>query len=170
MKENFVIIPHNTGTWPGVDPHGDEGNLESTGLHPATLGGVSALSRVMQLANDTYKTVWTLWSSSRPERKAPKDRAEIPKFDLDGNRATHRNRKRKAKDVLVLARKAARKSNKAVKALEADFCANSSRACKPSTRQTLQKILAEAGIDPANPPTVDAIKTVACVLKQANYR
>ena len=127
------------------------------------------MSRVMQLANDTYKSVATLWSPSKVRIEAPKGRTAVPKLELDGTQASHRSRKRKAQDVLALARKA-RKSNEAVKALEEDFCANSSRACKTSMRQTLLKILTEAGKDPKAPPTVDAIKTVAGVLKQANYR
>ena len=57
------------------------------------------------------------------------------------------------------------------KALEADFDANSSRAAKESRRATVKKILASAG-SKSKRGKIDSedIKTVAAVLKDANYK
>ena len=166
-------IPHTT---PWGQEHGHEGwniyGLEQ-GYQPeiyAPGGGEGnkegILGKALKLAADTCKSVANLWSPGKLKPSAP-ERIAVPALNLDKNQPI--SKKRKSQDVLVLARKA-RKSDRAVKALEEDFVSNSSRASKAAIRLTITKILMEAKAGEPVPPTVDKLKTLAGILKQAQYR
>lgn len=102
-------------------------------------------------------------------KEDPADRTEMPKLNLDGGAASHNTRKRKASNVLELARRASR-NRKAITELEEGFNAKSSRAAKKAVRATVTKIIREARSEPPGPPTTDKLKVLAAVLKQAHYR
>jgi len=102
-------------------------------------------------------------------KEDPADRTEMPKLNLDGGAASHNTRKRKASNVLELARRASR-NRKAITELEEGFNAKSSRAAKKAVRATVTKIIKEARNEPPGPPTTDKLKVLAAVLKQAHYR
>ena len=152
---------------PPEEAFGQEGQGQQWGSDSPEQG--SLLSKAMKLASDTYKSVANLWSPGKIKPSGGPERIAVPKLNLDGTKASHNPRKRKAQDVLVLARQAA-KSDAALRALEADFVSNSSRASKGALRLTISKIFKEAKAGSPSPPTVDKVKLLAGVLKQANYR
>lgn len=128
-----------------------------------------ALSRVLRIATDTCRSVYNLWSPKKDPKKDNDNRVAMPKLDLDGSARTQASRKRKAANVLELARKA-RKTKTAVKELEEGFNAMSSKAAKKAMRTTITRVIREARGAAPGPPTVEKLKVLAGVLKQANYR
>ena len=132
-------------------------------------GAAPALSRVFKMASETCKSVYNMWSPKKEPKEDKTERIAVPKLNLDGKPASQGSRKRKAVNVLELARRASR-SKTAVAELEEGFNSKTSVATKKAMRATIGKILKEARGEPPVPPTAEKLKVLAGVLKQANYR
>ena len=106
-------------------------------------GAAPALSRVFKMASETCKSVYNMWSPKKEPKEDKTERIAVPKLNLDGKPASQGSRKRKAVNVLELARRASR-SKTAVAELEEGFNSKTSVATKKAMRATIGKILKEA--------------------------
>jgi hypothetical protein len=147
---------------------GDDIQREGTSER-GIFGTTPALSRVLKIASETCKSVYNMWSTKKEPKEDKTERIAVPKLNLDGKPASQNSRKRKAVNVLELARRASR-SKTAVAELEEGFNSKTSLATKKAMRATIGRILKEARGEPPVPPTTEKLKVLTGVLKQANYR
>eukprot|EP00435_Cladocopium_sp_Y103_P069440 s29_g33.t1 len=135
----------------------------------------TALASVLKIANKTatkakekLSMVSALWSPKRsrvPEPVVP----SLPTSSSTARRNNHAGKRDKSINILAIARRAG-KSKMDVERLEEGFAANSSRKAKRAIRSTVMAVFREAKGGKMFPPTPDKVKTLASVLKAANYR
>eukprot|EP00435_Cladocopium_sp_Y103_P063023 s871_g24.t1 len=135
----------------------------------------TALASVLKIANKTatkakekLSMVSALWSPKRsrvPEPVVP----SLPTSSSPARRNNHAGKRDKAINILAIARRAG-KSQKDVENLEEGFAANTSRKARRAIRSTVMAVFREAKVGKLFPPTPDKVKTLASVLKAANYR